>query len=232
MFEIFPNWLNDVEVRRPRWPLPEPSLLSSVTKERSTWPCVLDHCHFGMSECIPCAASCLMSSNFPPVFSENTLHSPCHQFWLIACVAHISPKHQWSTSVFHSRHGVLSLYVLLTPPECSVYGCGQKRHNFGLITPNNCSRGFEGFLCAVWYVNNGLLCAIGIVAAFVISVGGFIYASQTIFLAVLYQVCIGLTNRGLVSTESFIFYFLIRVWILLIGISRFLEIFLGPFTVE
>lgn len=114
MFEIFPNWLNYVEVRRPRWPLPEPSLLSAVTKERSTWPCVLVHCHFGMSECIPCAASCLMSANFPPVFSENTLHSPCHQFWPIAWVAHTSPKHQWSTSVFHSRHGVLSSYALLT----------------------------------------------------------------------------------------------------------------------
>ena len=59
---------------------PEPSLYSAVANVRSTWPCVLDHCHVGMSKKVPCAAPWLMNANVPPVFFDNILHLSCHQF--------------------------------------------------------------------------------------------------------------------------------------------------------
>ena len=54
---------------------------------------------------------------------------------------------------------------------------------------------------------------------------------QTIFLAVVAEILVGLPDRGLVSTEPLIFHFLIRVWTLLFVILNFLDIFLYPLPV-
>lgn len=41
----------------------EPSLNSAVTNDRSTWPYVKDHYHFGISKYVPGAASGMMNAN-------------------------------------------------------------------------------------------------------------------------------------------------------------------------
>lgn len=60
----------------------------------------------------------------------------------------------------------------------------------------------------------------------------FFFASRTLFLAVVAEsFTFGRSDRGLVSTESLIFHFLIRVWTLLIGILSSFDIFIYLFPV-
>lgn len=95
----------------------EPSLYSAVANDTSTWPCVLDRCHVGMSKYVPCAAFGLISA--------------------FAFVAHTSLKHQRSTSVFHSRKGVPFIISLVDSSPNVTFMVVAKKFNIGLITPND-----------------------------------------------------------------------------------------------
>lgn len=59
----------------------------------------------------PCAASRLMSFNFPPVFFTGQCihHSVTMDQKNSVCVTQMSPWHQWSITMFHRRDGVTFL---------------------------------------------------------------------------------------------------------------------------
>ena len=61
----------------------------------------------------------------------NFDHVPC------ATEAHTSPKHQRSTSMLHSRNGVLFIIGLIGLSSNVVFMVAAKKFNFGLITTNN-----------------------------------------------------------------------------------------------
>ena len=122
---------------------PEPSLYSALSNDRSTWPCVLVYCHVGMSKYVPRAASWRMNANVPSVFFYNILHSSCciHlaiNFDQISCafLAHTSPKHQRSISVFHSRNSVPFIIGLVDSSPNVAFMVVTKKLHFDLITPN------------------------------------------------------------------------------------------------
>lgn len=87
----------------------------------------LDHYHVGISKHSPCAASRL-SANFPLVCFNNKLHSSCHKY-----VAHTSPKHQRSTSMFYSRNGEPFITGLVDCSPNVTFMVVAKKLNFGLI---------------------------------------------------------------------------------------------------
>lgn len=74
--------------------------------EGLTWPCASDH---------QCTDFRLMSTNCPPIVSENMLHSFCHQ---------LLPKHQRTTSVLHIVDGALFI-IGLVDSSPNIYGCDQ-----------------------------------------------------------------------------------------------------------
>lgn len=117
---------------------PEPSGVSAVANDRSTWPGVLDHGHVGASRYVSCAASGLMRADLPPVLSDNMLHSSYHRFWpgsLCLCSS------QWSTSMF-----TVGMVCFSSDSSPNVMF---KKFNFGLITPENFQKFWGSSLCCL-----------------------------------------------------------------------------------
>lgn len=109
-----------------------------------------------MLNCPSASASELKSASFPPVCSDNVLHSSCHQFWpsfLCLCSSHI-PKPKGIRLHVSSRNRVIFIIGLVNSSPNVVFMVVAKRFSYGLVTLN-----YFG-LCNVWRIVNELFCSI------------------------------------------------------------------------
>lgn len=135
---------------------------SAVAIDMLTWPCVLDPCHAGMSKSIPCPVQLFLQYSLITCcihFAITFGHVPC------ACVAHTSPKHPRSISVFHSGDGVLFIMFIVDSSLNVIFMVVAKMFWFHHSKYLRC-RSFEACLCAVWYIVRGLFCSTGQLMAF------------------------------------------------------------------